>query len=669
MKKSKITFFAFALIVAHSLFFAPLAKISAQTNIVASYKFNPKTDGYGFENFGNEKRNWEDDLGAEDLIRMFGAKAVCKAGTNAQTCVMKAAAKEWARQQLEGMNGGHCEGMAVTALRMNSGAPFKGKAFAADFQAGAKSPFALKLDQTVENYIAYYFTTQFFDEIGEPTAASAAKGPVGIVKMLIENMKAGDDTYALGFYKYNPQTKKKFDGHAITPFAVEDAGEVYRIHVYDNNYPGETRYVVVEKAGKQTWRYVTSTNPNEPAAEYKGDMTTKTLEITPTSVREKGCFAAPFASDADRAACVPVVEKPVARKPAETPKPTPKPAESPKPADAEEAADDYEGETVEFAVNGEADLLVINGAGKRIGFDPKANLFVDEIAGANAGLVKGGMGVNLPFYSLPADPKTKSYTVTFSGKSNTAETDVDFVYAAPGFTVGFDSIRLDPNEILTTQIAADGESISFTASADGETPEIYFAVDAGDGNSYFIEVDGVALDAGKTMTMTFDGETGKLSFKDNDGNSDKYDVDIIRTDAKGVKQSYELNDVGGSDTGADNYEVEIGEWDGKGEIKVKHDEENNGFDDDEAVETPSEDNDDDVDDADDGDDDEDSDIDDDGQLNDDDADDDGDGIPDDKDTDDDGDGEPDATDDDDNEDGDDEDGGNLMNYLAHLFNS
>jgi hypothetical protein len=119
--------------------------------------------------------------------------------------------------------------------------------------------------------------------------------------MLVDAMKSGKENYTLGFYKFDRATGKKSDGHAITPLAVEDAGATYRIHVYDNNYPGETRYVVVEKAGRQTWKYVTSTNPSEPVAEYAGDIDTKTLELTPNSAREKTCYEAPFApADAEK---------------------------------------------------------------------------------------------------------------------------------------------------------------------------------------------------------------------------------------------------------------------------------------------------------------------------------------------------------------------------------
>src|SRR5262245_438542 len=100
--------------------------VRAESKMLATLKFDPKVNGFGFPNFGNEHQSWKGDLGAADLISMFGAEAVCKSGKTPQNCVLKAAAQEWMMEQLDGMNGGHCEGMSVTALRFNFGLPFKG---------------------------------------------------------------------------------------------------------------------------------------------------------------------------------------------------------------------------------------------------------------------------------------------------------------------------------------------------------------------------------------------------------------------------------------------------------------------------------------------------------------------------------------------------------------
>lgn len=542
-----------------NLTIAPVAKLAAQSgNIIATINFDPKTDGFGFENYDNKTRQWQSDLTAEDMVRFFGAKAVCKTGDSASNCVLNAAAGEWMLKQLQGMNGGHCEGMATAAVRLKFAKPFKtidGKA--SSFQPAASRAYDLKLDQILGNYIAYYFITQAFNEVAAPTQETAKKGPVSVVTTLAEAMKSGAETYTLGFYKYNRATGKKSEGHAITPIAVEDAGDIYRIHVYDNNYPGETRYVNVEKEGKQTWKYVTSTNPSEPAAEYTGDIDTKTLELTPTSAREKNCYEAPFAGDAAEKQCAGASASVFGKSALNTKFFsgadeffTINNDQSPVPATVADVA----GDRAEFFLNNDGDLLVTTPDGKRLGFDPETNKFYEEINGGIARSILGGRGKTVPNYSIPAQTSGGAYKVVFSGKDLEAESTTDFTYSAPGLTVGFDGIQLDPNETLATTITPDGETITFTSSADGETPGIYFAFDPQDGSgaSYLVRVSGAEIEAGKTLTAHFDFDKHTVSFKDNDGNSDTYNVEVEKINADGTRQTLkkelkeENGEVGGN---------------------------------------------------------------------------------------------------------------------------
>ena len=245
-------------------------------NILAKINFSPKVNGFGFQNYGNEHQ-WQDDLNAGDMIRLFGAGAACMKGNTAQDCKLKAPAREWMMQNLEAMDEGHCEGMAVASLRFATNKPFKAKVSPAQFQAGAETPFNLALDPMIENYIAYYWITQTLEEIYNVREKSRKTTPVQVVTELINGFKAGKDTYPIAFWKYTNGNLSP--GHAVTPFAVDDSGTFYRIHVYDNNFPGQTRYITVEKAGKQTWKYVAAANPNDPASLYTGNIDTKSLGI------------------------------------------------------------------------------------------------------------------------------------------------------------------------------------------------------------------------------------------------------------------------------------------------------------------------------------------------------------------------------------------------------
>ncbi len=646
-----IVIFALTFSVIFTPFRRAVTAQQATADIIAKTNFNPKVNGFGFQNYTNSKHVWQDDLGAGDMIRLFGAGAVCQSGNTAQNCVLKAAAREWMMQVVENMNIGHCDGMATTSLLLSMNKPFKGKVSPSQFQAAADTPFQLKLDPVIENYIAYFWATQTLEEIRNQRTKARTDGPLSVVKTLVDSIKSGRDLQTLIFWKSDKG--KLSAGHVVSPFAVEDAGAFFRIHIYDNNYPGQTRFITVDKDGRQTWKYVTTTNPSQPVSAYTGDISTKSLATTSNATREKGCFKVPFANDGKGGTCVPVKEplvKPAPpRKPVEYTAPArPKAPAQPKPAVNEVAP--FQGETAEFALNGSADMLVIDGEGYAVGIDPASGQLVDEIPFSEVDWQTGGRGVDTPRYNIPFKNTGAPYTVLISGKNNRAETNVDFTYSAPGFTVGFDGILVDPNEVLAMTISPDGEQISFTSSADGETPEIYYAVDNGGVGTKF-ELDGGKLKPGKTLTVNYDIAKSTFSFFDNDGDNDEYDVDYTRYNADGTQWDYETDNI---DFGTnDRYQMSFADWDGESPVGVKADEEGDGFDDNEEVEQPMEDNDMDADDADDEGDDEDSDNDNDGKLNNVDPDDDNDGTPDAKDSDDDNDGLSDSEDpDNDDDDGD-----------------
>jgi hypothetical protein len=249
---------------------------------------------------------------------------------------------------------------------------------------------------------------------------------------------------------------------------------------------------------------------------------------------------------------------------------------------------DEDGEDAEFFLTDEGDMLVIEN-GKRLGFDPKTNRFYEEISDGNPQLLIGGFEEDLQHYTLPYQESEKPYTIVFSGKNLTEESNLDFVFSAPGFAVGFDGIRLDPNETLTATISPDGEEITFTASADGETPEVFYAFDADEKEqaSYITTIGGVELTANKTLAYNFDFENGKLFFSDNDGNEDEYDIELIRINADGSEQVYKQNDLNIGK--ADRYEMDFGDWDGEGAMCFKDDEDGDGFNDEECSEQANED--------------------------------------------------------------------------------
>lgn len=601
--------FCFALMA--SIFLSPLTFITrayAQeaANIAASLDFDPKVDGFGFENYTAKEHDGSKDMNAADMVRMFGTAAVCKnTGATATNCVMKASAREWMDGELKSMGSGHCEGMAVACLRFNKQMPFKGKRAAADFKPGVKKPFDLELDPYLANYIAYYWATQSLPEVQELGEAWSKKGPLAIVNELIRSMNAGDETYTFGICKRNGEECE--EGHAITPFAVEDAGGSYKVHVYDNNDPGDTKILTIQKGGKNTWTYVAAINPGAKPDTYTGDKTTSSLEIVPTSKREGRCFTAPFdESDKLGTGCGIEGLKPgIIAKPTTT---TEKPTSTPKPAATPTvAAPGARPRFADFFLTGDGDMMILDEKDRRLGYDPDKDAYFNEIPGAKKTNNIGGKGFDMPHYNVPFANGDKVYTLVFSGDNLEEESVMDFVFTGPGFSVGLDGIMLDPGEFLVAAFSSDGERISMEMSKDGEMPEIFYSVDTPK-KSYTAEIKPARSTAAGSVRATGGGLVSKrdkaapsisidftdadnIQISDNIGGDDGYDVDIEQFDANGKSDSISLNDIGAGDKGADAYEIELGSWNGGDKIGVKHDDEGDGFANDEEEMDANEDND------------------------------------------------------------------------------
>jgi hypothetical protein len=559
-----------------------LAVEPREGEIVAEIGFNPKIHGFGFRNFG-ENPDYEEDLTADDLIRMFGAENVCIEGSTLRDCVLYETAERWAEEAIEKMNGGHCDGFSVASLRMFVGRPFKGRKKPADFQRGAVNLFDLQKNQITSNYVSFYQTLTFLRETYEFRAPTFRKKPSEILEMIAAAMEAKKEFYTLEVWM---KTDGKYTrGHAVVPIAIEDMGaDVYRIHVYDNNYPGQTKYVVVN-AKTETWRYHTANNPAETARDYVGSAATNTLGLKRLSDRARARYECPFCDqdeeeegDDDEAfydnglprnfmmsASYVAKEKRGKRRRSQ------------------------EQEELNVSASGDIDILITDGNGKRIGYDATKRNSVNEIPGALVNLIAGnGEEDNAPEYLLPVNPASKKpYKITVGGTDSEETADLQ-VYGS-GFVVGFSDISVDKGETLNMTVSPDGRELSFTASADGETPGLYITTDDGaDRPSYEFEIGGIALAAGKTVSVKLDPDKGLIYFKDDDGGEDKYDVSISRTNPNGKVDEFEEFDM---DIGDDNsYVLNFGAWDGKGNICVKDDsDEDGGFEDEECTEVADED--------------------------------------------------------------------------------
>ena len=391
-------------------------------NYSSGFWFQPNPDGYSFSNYGNS-HNWEDDLGAADLINMFGASKVCASGSTPADCVLTSSAEAWRYNMLDMAGGGHCEGMAVTSLRFyEEQTYYTGNTDPGDFQAGAQETYDLTRDQTIDNYIAYYFVLQDVEEIWVPTGQIRTNNtPKQILELVRQELQGGSDPYTMGIYQYEGGQYKW--GHAITPYAIEDqGGGDYWLYVYDNNYPNQERHIVFD-TDADTWTYVTGYGT------YQGDASTHSLDLTRISYRNQEPFTPPFAVTST---------------------------------------------AVEFFLTNGGDMLITDAEGQRFGYDPVSGQMVDEIPGAQIIYLRGAQG---HIYRLPLQEADELYDVTVSGLALAREVSTNLVMIGPGYVVGFEGIRLQPEQILRMSLSADGRQLIFEEGQSARAPQVFVGID------------------------------------------------------------------------------------------------------------------------------------------------------------------------------------------------
>ena len=121
--------------------------------------------------------------------------------------------------------------------------------------------------------IAYGHAFQMLESV---VRARVSSSPRAVIETLIAGLGPSGPLYTLGVINATGT-----GGHAVTPYAVERlARDRYAILVYDNNFPGRTRKVLVNTK-TDTWSYRAAVNPRAPASRYTGNATTGSLLLLP----------------------------------------------------------------------------------------------------------------------------------------------------------------------------------------------------------------------------------------------------------------------------------------------------------------------------------------------------------------------------------------------------
>ena len=478
---------------------------------VADTGFLPDRDGFSFPNYGGPDGDWKPvNLTAFEIQRLFGDRVI--ASRNGDQIVLTPPGQKWLQQQSDGMNGGHCEGMAVLSTLL-----YDKKVDLRKF--GVQNTFDLNLRTNIllQREIGFWFVTQ----ATFPSRNGTIKGtPVEILDRLIDSLKPNaTETYTVGVYAQPPLK----GGHAVTPYAVEDmGGGIFHVLVYDNNHVGTARRLIVDR-NKNTWELSLSTNPSEAEAPWRGDADSRTFEI---------CASAPRLTQQDCPFC-----------------------------DEPAIATASLGATPRFSelyVDGDGVLILLTDAkGRRFGY--VNGRLVEEIPGVSLRRSKSDDSLfqddPAPVISIPVGLQ---FTLTLDGTALTKPTASDVVFIGPGYDVAVEGVMLNPGQKDSVAFTADGTGVSYTSS-NSESPDISIGFEA-KGADYSFTVKGVEADPGATITMKVDKAKQTLNLSSS-GNKQTASYELIvgrYSDTKSEEFSHDNVELGPKDSAI----VEYGKWGG-----------------------------------------------------------------------------------------------------------
>jgi len=475
--------------------------------------FRPYPHGYGFDNWGGaypaSPTPLDPDFGEEDLIRMFGAEAVCWGDASAN-CTVRAAARQWQENVNIAMNLGHCDGMAVTSLRF-----FEGLDAPSDLQIGAQYANDLWFTNA-RHHISYYWALVVPNPVAEARAQTLLFDSVEQVLSRVYlglSEGAADPTTLL---VYEEQDDGRLAGHAVTPYAIEDrANGEYWVWVYDNNDSNDSTRRVDINAADDTWSY----DMRGSRGVWSGNGDTLGAIPISTYARRPEC---PWCDGTETLA-----------------------ASAPN--------------KLQTSLSGHGRLLITDSHGRRIGH--AGNQFVNEIPGAFGSVLPGGLGTAAdPIYHLPI---SESYSMLLDGQTLTQTETAEVTQFGPGYAAWFESITVGPTTQDHLTIATDGKQLVY---APNEAREATMGSALDDATATRkLQIHGAEVGAGQVVTLTTDVDQGHLVFDNTQTGGGQYSIDIQQTSDTGEHRFIHA-DV--SVSAGDTHYVGYGAWDGEGTVQL-----------------------------------------------------------------------------------------------------
>jgi hypothetical protein len=436
-------------------------------NYLADSGFRPPRNGYSFQNQGGQYPKTPPVLTSAGVAKMFG-KGACLGGNTAK-CKLTPAANEWMGTVNRLMNGGQCEGMAVSTLAF-----FKKVNDPGTYANGVTSVHELTHDQ-VGPLIGYYWAFQMVNPVRSAMMKSMLfQTPNQVEDTLVEMLKKGElATVAI---------RGPHGGHAVTPYAVEDRHDgTHWIRIYDNNWPDKDRYITIDRRAN-TWKYeLASLNPAIPKEPWGGDASSHTIAVVPLSTR-LGMAECPFCTGSGRKSVVP---------------------------------------------RGGNSVTITNQDGKRLGSD--GDKVVNEIPDAEVVDLNSyvdGVAVSHPIYVVPADG---DYDVHVSGTDQKGAESHDGDYGVAiignGEAVAVETPRLKPGERDTLSLNRDG-GVRYATGSGGTIPPIRLAHDGDGTHGMTARITNMKADAHESVELRMDHKSGDVHVSGGGKRSESYDIHV-----------------------------------------------------------------------------------------------------------------------------------------------
>ncbi len=470
---------------------------------LADTGFRPSQHGYPFRNKGGKFPRTPPLVTSNVMVKLFGKDACI--GGNTRSCKLTPPASEWAGMINRAMNGGQCEGMAVSSLTF-----FKGIDKANTLSPQAKSAHGLTHDK-VAPLIGYYWAYQAVNPVMNETMRGRRRStPASVEDRLVEMMKRGE-LATIGIWGPPGQ-----GGHAVTPYAVEDKGNgIHWIRIYDNNYPDKERYIIIDR-NANTWKYdLAAINPTVPKMPWGGGAESHTITVIPLDARLKKAEC-PFCRNSGKKTIMPRSSA----------------------------------------------LGVSDQEGRKIGRD--GDKWVNEIPDAEivemSAFLEGADAPD-PIFVLPEE---NDYDITIGSrdKKPAAAADAPDEDDEPGVTIfgqgaaiAVEGVKLKANEKDTLSLPREGGGIRYKTGT-GRMPALKMAVDD-EKSGLTVRIGNMKADADDEVELKLDSKAGKLTLQGGGKSTESYDIKMkrVREDAdddeieeKGVK--FKLGESHAIDTAA-----------------------------------------------------------------------------------------------------------------------